>query len=437
MLKLFLWLRYLRKKKIVFLSIGAIALSCALLVVVDSLFTGLIEAIEKSTSSQMGDILMWTGGVAVPQYGALLDRLRQLDGVEAAAPCDFGAGLLYLDSGDVREVATAGIQPAREAGFTDWKNSLLMQKTSTGDAGFEVQGHAGDNGCWLGIAIIAEPNEKTDEYDLAEVKKSIGKQVVLTTVGFGGKRKVVRLMVCDVAFTQTYYGDKTVYLPFEEFNKLQYGDDQFEHTRTIKIKLSDRTDAESIKPAIREQWEQFAAERLGLDSEVIGRMHMMTAQENFGEYLAELHKQMQVLLLIFGVICSVVVLLVFCIFYMIVETRLKDIAIIKSCGASSGSAAVIFVGFAACIGAVGAALGVIAGYIITRNITAIEEWIRILFGLKLWQASSYMLNVIPNQVNWPAVWPIVLVAIAGCCLGALIPAVVAAKTNPVEILRYE
>jgi ABC-type lipoprotein release transport system permease subunit len=43
MLKLFLWLRYLRKKKIVLLSVAAIALCVALLLVVDSLFTGFIE----------------------------------------------------------------------------------------------------------------------------------------------------------------------------------------------------------------------------------------------------------------------------------------------------------------------------------------------------------------------------------------------------------
>ena len=49
----------------------------------------------------------------------------------------------------------------------------------------------------------------------------------------------------------------------------------------------------------------------------------------------------------------------------------------------------------------------------------------------------YILNYIPNQLNWPDVFPIALAAVAGCCLGALIPAIVAAKTKPVDILRYE
>ena len=141
--------------------------------------------------------------------------------------------------------------------------------------------------------------------------------------------------------------------------------------------------------------------------------------------------------MIFGVICSVTVLLIFCIFYMIVITKQKDVAIIKSCGAASSSAAFIFFGFGACVGVVGSALGIVLGYVVTRNINTLEDWVRVVFGMKLWRSSVYMFKTIPNEVNWPAVWWIVLVAIAACLVGALIPAIVAARTRPVEILRYE
>jgi lipoprotein-releasing system permease protein len=155
------------------------------------------------------------------------------------------------------------------------------------------------------------------------------------------------------------------------------------------------------------------------------------------QYLYELKKQLGILLLIFGVICSVAILLVFCIFYMIVETKLKDIAIIKSCGAGSLAVALIFTAFGGCVGITGSAIGIIIGFVITKNINAIEGWIRVVSGIKLWLQSSYILNYIPNTVNWPDVLPIVLAAVAGCCLGAIIPALVAAGTKPVEILRYE
>jgi len=53
MLKLFLWLRYLRKKKIVFLSIAAVALSVSLLIVVASLFSGFINAFEQAAGRRI------------------------------------------------------------------------------------------------------------------------------------------------------------------------------------------------------------------------------------------------------------------------------------------------------------------------------------------------------------------------------------------------
>jgi lipoprotein-releasing system permease protein len=122
---------------------------------------------------------------------------------------------------------------------------------------------------------------------------------------------------------------------------------------------------------------------------------------------------------------------------MIVRLKQKDIAIIKSCGAPSGSVAFIFVGFGACVGIVGSGIGVAVGCVVTKNVNAFEAWVRIIFGLKLWKSSVYMFSRIPNEVDWGSALPIVLLAIAAAAIGTLIPAIVAARTRPVEILRYE
>ncbi|MHC4071572.1 MAG: lipoprotein-releasing system transmembrane subunit LolC, partial [Planctomycetota bacterium] len=74
---------------------------------------------------------------------------------------------------------------------------------------------------------------------------------------------------------------------------------------------------------------------------------------------------------------------------------------------------------------------------ITKNINAIEGWIRVIFGLKLWRSSVYMFSKIPSEVDWTWAVRIVLTAIVAAAVGALIPAIVAARTKPVEILRYE
>ncbi|MEJ2701373.1 MAG: hypothetical protein P8Z79_02920 [Sedimentisphaerales bacterium] len=48
-----------------------------------------------------------------------------------------------------------------------------------------------------------------------------------------------------------------------------------------------------------------------------------------------------------------------------------------------------------------------------------------------------MFSRIPNQVNWPWAFRIMVLAVVAAAVGALIPAVIAAITKPVEILRYE
>ncbi|MHC4806993.1 MAG: ABC transporter permease, partial [Planctomycetota bacterium] len=110
---------------------------------------------------------------------------------------------------------------------------------------------------------------------------------------------------------------------------------------------------------------------------------------------------------------------------------------IKSCGAGSGTVASIFMAFGLCVGIIGSGLGVIFGYIVIENINSIEEWVSVIFGMKLWKSSVYMFSKIPNEVNYTWALLIVSSAIAAAVIGTLIPAFVAAWTKPVNILRYE
>lgn len=435
MLKLFLWLRYLRKKKIVILCIVAVALSVSLLLVVDSFFTGLIDGLKNSLAAESGDAVVYIYGKPIPQYNIFLEGLIALEQVDAAAPICIGGGLLWLESGDVREAAIKGIDVEKDSKFVDWKNCLLRQKNQDNPLNFDTAGYPDANGVWVGVNIIAEPNEKTDQYDLEKIKNLIGNKVVFTTEGFGRKRKVLPLRISDIAFTDTIWGDQTLYVPFEYLFEIQTDITEGKYANIFKLKLSKKYGKEAARSAVFSFWRSYAKENLGWADDDVLRLNMDYEEEH--SYFHELRKQMAILLLIFGVICSVVVLLVFCIFYMIVETKLKDIAIIKSCGASSTAAALIFTGFGGCIGLIGSSLGIIIGYIIVRHVNILERWVHIIIGIKLWRRSSYILNYIPNQLNWPDVFPIALAAVVGCCVGALIPAIVAAKTKPVDILRYE
>lgn len=438
MLKLFLWFRYLRKKKIVLLSILAVTLSVTLMIVTDSLFTGYIDALGKMILSDMGDALIWNyGGKPIENYPEFLKKLKEHPYIETAAPFHYGAGLLYVAGADVRAVTLYGLNPKNETGFNNWDEKLLRQKNKEGVPDFSVPDKKDVNGIWLGINIIAEPNEQTDEYDFQYAKSFIGKKVILTTMGHNNKRVVRQYRVSDIVFSKSYFGDKTAFMPFEQLQQIDTGIDKNNTATFIKLKLKNRQNLQKMEEDIRSIWNDYAVNQMGLPAQAVPALHVELRQRMYKSIFEDLRNQLRIVLLIFGVICSVAVLLIFCIFYMIVTAKQKDIAIIKSCGASSTSAASIFAGFGACVGIIGSAIGVILAIVITTNSNVLEGWVRVIFQIKLWRTSSYGLAEIPHHVHWPIVLPVILAAIVGCVLGVLIPAVIAARTKPVKILRYE
>ena len=447
MLKLFLWLKYLRRRRIVFLSIAAVALSVSLLIVVASLFTGFIHAFERSAVEMLGDVIIGPPpGGTFEKYPAFVERLEEADFIEAASGTLSAVGLLHVGRGNVRPVSIWGIEPQRHAQVCGSKDALLRQRTSSEPASFAVPDKPGEVGGFVGIGVVAEADPQTDEYDQAAVmEEMIGRRLVITTATVDTdpngeeipKRQLIPFYVSDVVFTGVHDLDSMfVYVPIETLQEILYPETEGPAT-TINVKLKAGVDPELAVTQIRGLWQAFGKDELGWNAWRVDMTNVTTALEMQRQYIDELRKQMGVLLLIFGVVSFSVVVLVFCIFYMIVRLKRRDVAIIKSCGAGSISVAWIFLGFGITVGVVGAGIGAILGYAVTTNINAIEEGIRVVFGLKLWSSSVYMFDKIPNEVDWASSLPIIALAIGAAAVGALTPAIVAALTKPVEVLRYE
>lgn len=452
MLKLFLWLKYLRRRRIVLLSIAAVALSVSLLVVVASLFSGFIVAFEQSAVEMIGDVIITAPpGLKLERYPEFIERLEETPSVEAATATLTSQGLLNVGRGNVRPVSIWGIQPERRARVTGFKGGLIHQGQAEGPPSFEVPGKSDEVGGFVGIGVIAEPDEQTDEYDRdGIIAKIMGERVVATTGTMDTsderdesgpaipKRRMIPFYVVDLVFTGVHELDSAfVYLPIEVMQQELYPGEEGHLATSINIRLRPGIVPEDAVDDVRELWGDFAGEELGWGAYLISVTNIATAREMQSQYVAELRKQMGMLLVIFGVISFSVVVLVFCIFYMMVKLKQRDVAVIKSCGAATLSVAWLFLGFGVTVGVLGSGVGAILGYVITRNINQIEDWIRVAFGLKLWKSSVYMFDKIPNQVDWPSSLPIIAMAVGAAALGAFVPAIVAARTRPVEVLRYE
>lgn len=448
MLKLFLWLKYLRRRRIVFLIVAAVALSVCMLTVVASLFNGFIDAFEQSAVDLLGDVILDAPrGLPFTQVPLLIERLEQTDFVEAATPVISSPGLLNIGRGNVRPVVIWGIDPVSRARVSPFKDVLLRQRDLPGELSWTAPGHPDEIGGYVGIGVVSDPDEDADRYDEAAVLRDVIGQSVVVTTGTStswedsqepARPRRMQFYASDIVFTGVYELDAAfVYVPIEHLQALLYPDASAPLAQTMNIRLKPGVDPELAVTQLRGLWQTFASRQLQWGPYAIASTRIGTALNMQSADVAEFRKQMQVLLSIFGVISFSTVVLVFCIFYMIVKLKQRDIAIIKSCGAASVSVAWIFLGFGVTAGAAGAGLGTALGYVITRNINAVEGWLSAVFGLELWSGSVYMFSTIPNQVDWGWASLFVGLSVAAAALGALTPAVAAALTRPVEVLRYE
>ena len=141
--------------------------------------------------------------------------------------------------------------------------------------------------------------------------------------------------------------------------------------------------------------------------------------------------------LILGVQVGVATLLIIAGIVMLVKNKTRDIAILRTVGASQASMLRIFFIAGASIGIAGMLFGLILGLVVCLNIGAIQHFIEGLLNVKLFDAEVYQLDSIPALVDpvdvlWVVVWSLFM-----SCVASLLPSWRAAKMDPVEALRYE
>lgn len=162
-----------------------------------------------------------------------------------------------------------------------------------------------------------------------------------------------------------------------------------------------------------------------------------TWEEDKAAFINAIENETVLVTFLFGIISIVAVFLIFCIFYMIVVEKTKDIGIIKSVGATAGGVAGIFLGYGMAIGLVGGALGLLMSYLIVSNINWLHQKLGDLMGIQIWNPEVYLFDTIPNTMNPRDVAVITVAMIVASVVGALIPALIAAAKKPVDALRWE
>jgi lipoprotein-releasing system permease protein len=135
-----------------------------------------------------------------------------------------------------------------------------------------------------------------------------------------------------------------------------------------------------------------------------------------------------VLVAVFNILSSLI---------MLVRAKTRDIAILRTMGASRRGMMKVFVTVGVTIGSLGIVLGIILGALFLYFRQNVVNFIQAVTGQNLWDPSVRFLTDLPAKPDPFEVTAIILIALILSFLATLYPAYKAASTDPVQVLRYE
>lgn len=224
----------------------------------------------------------------------------------------------------------------------------------------------------------------------------------------------------------------------------------------VLVSLADRSNAssddraavEALKEKAAAIYADFAAAHAG-EVPAAGAIQIDTWEDANKMMIAAVEKETGLVLVIFSFISLTAVFLVFAIFWAMVSEKTKDIGVLRALGASRLGVAWIWLRYGLAIGVVGSIFGGLLAWAIVTNINEIHTTIAMTgqwlgntltghpWNWYIWDPSVYVFKEIPHHVEpWKAAIVLTGGMLSSLC-GALLPAMRAARMNPVKALRFE
>jgi len=174
-----------------------------------------------------------------------------------------------------------------------------------------------------------------------------------------------------------------------------------------------------------------------IDAATKGAARVYDWQRANASYFNAVMVERNVMFLILTLIIVVAAFNIISSLIMLVKDKGRDIAILRTMGATRGMVMRIFFLDGASVGVVGTLAGVALGLAFALNIESIREFLQSLTGTQLFSPEIYFLSQLPAKVDLGDVVTVVVMALVLSLAATIYPSWRAARLDPVEALRYE
>ncbi len=166
-------------------------------------------------------------------------------------------------------------------------------------------------------------------------------------------------------------------------------------------------------------------------------LHYVSWKRSNQTFFNALIVERNVMFLILTLIILVAALNIISGLIMLVKDKGRDIAILRTMGASRGAIQRVFFMTGAAIGVTGTVAGIVLGVVVCLNVENIRQFLSWLTGTTIFSPELYYLSRLPADMDITETLLVAAMSIGLSLLSTLYPAWRAARLDPVEALRYE
>ncbi|MGY8986091.1 MAG: lipoprotein-releasing ABC transporter permease subunit [Sphingomonadales bacterium] len=404
-------LRYLKSRRgdgfisiIAGFSLVGISLGVAVLIVVMAVMNGFREELFDKILGLNGHVSVSGYGARIDDYDKLVTSLKAIEGVKEATAMVEGQ-VMATNKG----YASGAIMRGVKASYFN-KNEHITPNIVEGD----LKNFGEIDSLVLGFRLAQKLGVNVgDKLTLISPKSistplgSIPRQQAFTVVA------TFEVGVYD-------YDNLFIYIPLQDAQiYYKMGDTAsgieifIDHPDNIELYLGDIVDTVNDQGIVRD-WRQLN--------------HTLFSALEVERNVMFLILTLIIIVAAFNIISSLI---------MLVKDKSRDVAILRTMGASRNSITKIFIIAGSSIGFIGTLIGVLLGLLLVLNIGSIQSFLTTLTGTELWNPEIRFLTQIPAKMNLTEVIYIVLMSLSLSFIATLPPSWRAAKLEPVEVLRYE